>query len=177
MKDFNIIVRPQLCVGCRQCMIRCAEAHSGCLTLAEAIRETPLAKPRIFVGPGPEGKPFPNKCRQCDPAPCEQVCVPGAIRTDIYSGLKIVDYGLCIGCTMCAMTCPYHVIRFFPHWSNPEKFKTAIKCDGCYQRLERGKVPACAEACKTGAIIWDEENRFWERASAEFAGSSYQVKP
>ena len=56
-------------------MIRCAEAHSQSKTLAEAIREPILAKPRIHLGVGPEGRPFPNKCRHCEPAPCQDACM------------------------------------------------------------------------------------------------------
>ena len=39
-----VIVRPELCVGCMQCMIRCAQAHSRGKDLARAIAfvaETP----------------------------------------------------------------------------------------------------------------------------------------
>lgn len=166
MQNFSIIVRPELCVGCRQCMIRCAEAHSGQKELSASIEETPLAKPRVYVVAAPGNKAFPSKCRHCEPAPCQSVCIPGAIRSDIYPGLKVVDPNLCIGCTMCAMACPYYAIRFFQDWKSPEKFKTAMKCDGCYERLEEGLIPACAEACKTGAITWGDENLIWEKATS-----------
>ena len=107
----TVIVRPALCVGCMQCAIRCAEAHSASGDLAAAVGEAVLAKPRIFLGVGPEGRPFPNKCRHCEPAPCQEACMPGAIRSDIHTGLKIVDANRCIHCGMCAMACPRNVIH------------------------------------------------------------------
>ena len=83
-----------------QCAIRCAEAHSESGVLATAINEAVPAKPRIFLGVGPEGRPFPNKCRHCEPAPCQEACMPGAIRSDIHTGLKVVDPARCIHCGM-----------------------------------------------------------------------------
>ena len=154
----TVIVRPALCVGCMQCAIRCAEAHSASGDLAAAVGEAVLAKPRIFLGVGPEGRPFPNKCRHCEPAPCQEACMPGAIRSDIHTGLKIVDANRCIHCGMCAMACPYYAIRYHASRETADGRAAAIKCDGCYQRLEAGQIPACVTACKTGALTFGDVN-------------------
>lgn len=154
----TVIVRPSLCVGCMQCSIRCAEAHSASGELATAIREAVPAKPRIFLGVGPEGRPFPNKCRHCEPAPCQEACMPGAIRSDVHTGLKVVDPARCIHCGMCAMACPYYAIRYHNEREAPGGRLAAVKCDGCYRRLDEGLVPACVLACKTGALTFGDVN-------------------
>ena len=172
----TVIVRLERCVGCMQCMIRCAEAHSQSKTLAEAIREPILAKPRIHLGVGPEGRPFPNKCRHCEPAPCQDACMPWAIRDDIAPGLKIVDPTRCIGCGMCAMACPYYVIRFYQDAGAPERPSVAVKCDGCHERVAAGAIPACVCACKTGALTFDEVNLYLKQGTNRLANAVYGVK-
>ena len=79
----QVIVHPERCVGCMQCMAACATAHSRTRQLYSAIRETPLPKPRIHVGAGLYDEGFPNRCRHCNPAPCMLACLPGAIYRDM----------------------------------------------------------------------------------------------
>jgi anaerobic carbon-monoxide dehydrogenase iron sulfur subunit len=66
----TVVVRPERCVGCHQCALACAVAHSSAQTLAEAITLVPSPASRIHLGAGPAGEAFPNRCRHCDPAPC-----------------------------------------------------------------------------------------------------------
>jgi len=175
MVEKTVIVRPELCVGCMQCMIRCAEAHSQSKELYAAISEEILAKPRIHIGVGPEQKPFPNKCRHCEPAPCQEACMPGAIRSDIFTGLKIVDQARCIHCGMCSMACPYYVIRYYHDARAPGGRSIAIKCDGCFERREAGLVPACVDACKTGALTFEDVNTVQKQGTDRLARAAYGV--
>ena len=48
----EVIVQPERCVGCMQCMIACATAHSQTKQLYTAVWETPLPKSRVHVGAG-----------------------------------------------------------------------------------------------------------------------------
>ncbi len=171
----TVIVRPELCVGCMQCMIRCAEAHSQTKVLTSAISEEILAKPRIHIGVGPELKPFPNKCRHCEPAPCQEACMPGAIRSDIFEGLKVVDPGRCIHCGMCSMACPYYVIRYYPDYTAQGGRSLAVKCDGCWERQEQGLIPACVEACKTEALTFEDVNVYLKEGTDRLAMAAYGV--
>jgi Fe-S-cluster-containing dehydrogenase component len=34
----------------------------------------------------------------------------------------------------------------------------AVKCDNCAQRIREEQMPACAQACKTGALVYGEIN-------------------
>ena len=152
----EVIVQPEKCVGCMQCMIACATAHSRTRQLYTAVLESPLPKPRVHVGAGVFNEGFPNRCRHCDPAPCMQACLAGAIFRDTATGTVLIDPDRCINCASCAMACPYGVIRFHEDCVAPPGKVIAVKCDNCDQRQSQGLVPACVEVCKTGALIFDE---------------------
>ena len=155
----TVIVTPERCVGCRQCMVACAVEHSQHKDLFAALGETVRPRPRLTVLPGQLHLAFVNKCRHCDPAPCQMVCMPGAISRDAVRGTVDIDPHRCISCAMCAMACPFGVLRYAPTAQAPEKGAVALKCDQCPDRERAGKVPACVEACKVGALTygdWDD---------------------
>lgn len=102
--------------------------------------------------------------------------MPWAIRDDIAPGLKIVDPTRCIGCGMCAMSCPYYVIRFYRDAAAPERPGVAVKCDGCHERVAAGDVPACVAACKTGALAFEEVNLYLKEGTNRLANAVYGVR-
>jgi len=85
-------------------------------------------------------------------------------------GIVVIDYDWCIGCRYCQAACPYWARRF--NWAEPEvpaeqlnpnqhylsnrvrKKGCMEKCTYCLQRTREGRLPACAEACPTGARIF-----------------------
>jgi carbon-monoxide dehydrogenase iron sulfur subunit len=159
----TVFVNPERCVGCRQCEFACAVEHSLSREPTQAVFESPAPRPRIHVTPGRAyATSFPNKCRHCDPAPCEQVCPTGAITRDRERGLVQSDARRCIACAMCAMVCPFDVISFHEFADGGPARITALKCDGCVQRIDAGRQPACVEACKTGALMFGDINRLIE---------------
>jgi anaerobic carbon-monoxide dehydrogenase iron sulfur subunit len=151
----TVIVHPERCVGCMQCRIACAVEHSRTKDLIGALSEAVRPQARLRIYPGRQHLAFPNKCRHCDPAPCQQVCIAGAIsRTPI--GTVQVDPDRCINCAMCAMACPFGVLTFGATAKAPEKRAVALKCDQCPERQAVGRAPACVEACKVGALTFGE---------------------
>lgn len=155
----TVFVRPERCIGCRQCEFACAVEHSRSRDPVLALFERPPPNRRIHVEPGPLfNTSFPNKCRHCSPAPCEQVCPTGAIRRDGVLDYVLVDEGRCIACAMCAMVCPFDVVTFHAHGNGMAPRVVATKCDGCAARVRRGEEPACVEACKVGALIFGDLN-------------------
>ncbi len=117
-----------------------------------------------------EGKFYlPVQCQQCDEPPCVDVCPVQATWKE-EDGIVVVDYNWCIGCRYCEAACPYHARRF--NWKKPEVPADEVnpdqsylsnrirpqgvveKCTYCLQRTRRGRLPACLEACPTGARVF-----------------------
>jgi carbon-monoxide dehydrogenase iron sulfur subunit len=151
----TVIVHPERCVGCFQCQIACAVEHSHTKNLAGALFESVRPQSRLRIFPGRQHLAFPNKCRHCDPAPCQQVCIAGAISRTPRDTVQ-VDPDRCITCAMCAMACPFGVLTFAATYKAPEKRAVALKCDQCPEREAVGRIPACVEICKVGALTYGE---------------------
>ena len=159
----TVIVRPERCVGCLQCRLTCAVEHSASKNLVAAIGEATRPQARLRIYPGGLHLAFPNKCRHCDPAPCQEVCIAGAIRRDEARGTVDIDPQRCISCAMCAMACPFGVLTYAPVSQAPDKLAVALKCDQCPDREKVGRVPACVAACKVGALTYGD----WQEAQAD----------
>jgi [DsrC]-trisulfide reductase subunit O len=96
---------------------------------------------------------LPVMCQHCAKPPCVDVCPTGASfkRAD---GIVLVDRHLCIGCRYCMMACPYKA-RSFVHEpltgqkpDVPRGQGCVESCTLCVQRVDRGREPACVEACR-----------------------------
>jgi Fe-S-cluster-containing dehydrogenase component len=112
---------------------------------------------------------MPVQCMQCDNPPCVHVC-PVEATWQEDDGIVVVDYNWCIGCRYCQAACPYHARRF--NWKKPEIPAEEVnpvqsylsnrirpagvveKCHFCLHRTREGRLPACLEACPTGARIF-----------------------
>ncbi|WP_373499638.1 4Fe-4S dicluster domain-containing protein [Desulfococcus sp.] len=167
----QVVVHPERCVGCMQCMIACATAHSKTQTLITAVRESPLPKPRVHVSAGMHGEGFPNRCRHCDPAPCMLACLPGAIFRVPETNTVLINPDTCINCASCAMACPFGVIRYHEDAEAPPGKTVAVKCDNCAARQRKGQIPACVEVCKSGALTFEEMAAAQHRKTREVARS------
>ncbi|MBI5014780.1 MAG: 4Fe-4S dicluster domain-containing protein [Deltaproteobacteria bacterium] len=165
----TVVVHPERCVGCLQCMAGCATAHSRSKSLYAAIAEEPRPSPRIHVGPGPGTFAFPNKCRHCDPAPCQTACMPAAIHREAATGIVLVDSSRCINCGMCAMACPFGVIRYRPDNTAPARPAVAVKCDNCIGRQREGQIPACVETCLVKALEFGDPNELLREETRRLA--------
>ncbi|GAB4333299.1 MAG: 4Fe-4S dicluster domain-containing protein [Candidatus Abyssubacteria bacterium] len=159
----KVIVHPERCLGCMQCMFACATAHSTSKLPLAAVHESILPRPRVHVGPGLYGEGFPNRCRHCDPAPCMLACLPGAIYRDEQTESVLIDPDACINCASCAMACPFGVIRYHQDSLAAPGKTIAVKCDNCIERQAQGLMPACVEVCKVGALTFEESDAAMKR--------------
>jgi len=166
----TVFVNPERCIGCRQCEFACAVEHSLSRDAAAAVFESPPPRSRIHVMPGRAyNTSFPNRCRHCNPAPCQQVCPTAAITRDTEHDLVLSDAHRCIACAMCAMVCPFDAITFHEKANGMPARVVALKCDGCIERTTAGRLPACVEACKTGGLVYGELNELIAEGRAQEA--------
>jgi Fe-S-cluster-containing dehydrogenase component len=143
--------------------IRIFEMEGGEVNLDEAdatfMHEVP-AEGHFYMG---------TQCFQCADPPCVKVCPVGATWQE-PDGITVIDYDWCIGCRYCMAACPYWARRF--NWAAPEvpaeevntnqhylgnrarKKGVVEKCTFCIHRTRVGRLPACAEACPTGARVF-----------------------
>ena len=135
-----IIADAQKCIGCRTCEVACVVSHQrdqDCSGVS-AMRFAP----RIRVVKNDELSTA-TLCRQCEDAPCANVCPEGAIRRE--NSVWRVDQRRCIGCKSCMVACPYGAMTV----TVVNQQAQALKCDLCHHRAEG---PACVAACPTQAL-------------------------
>lgn len=140
-----IVVRVDRCLACKSCEMACAVEHSASRDLQQAIRETPSPKARVSVEQG-AGFVVPLQCRQCEEAPCVEICPTRALDRADKNSPVVLNHDLCIGCKWCILACPFGVITL------DSRNRMVIKCDQCFERVERGETPACVAACPTAAL-------------------------
>jgi phenylacetyl-CoA:acceptor oxidoreductase subunit 1 len=128
---------------------------------------------RVFV---------PTGCQHCADPPCEWVCPTTATRRRPDGVVQIV-YDLCIGCSACAVACPYEARykvekREFAFGDQPtadEEMRAndsligvATKCTFCADIVDAGvargltpgedpeATPACVNLCISGALAFGD---------------------
>ena len=165
-KRWGMLIDTTKCSSeCDKCVQACRqengwEAEPGSRTDVQWIRKVNLKDPDTgFV------MSLPVMCQHCENPPCVDVCPTGASmqRAD---GIVRVNMHICIGCRYCMMACPYKA-RSFVHEDIPEEKKRfhapmgkgcVTSCDFCAHRIDTGKIPACAEACPQGAMLFGDLN-------------------
>lgn len=152
-----------LCIDCKQCEDACEERHGA---------------GRLVLGGFELGVlDFVFTCRTCADARCLSPCEHDAIKRDASTGeIRIVE-DRCIGCSLCALSCPYGAIDMI-NIAEPDQpsFKPQLKtrlekagklgfgpgkgrkapvrriankCDHCAGYGDQ----ACVSACPTGSLI------------------------
>ncbi len=143
--------------------IRIFEMENGKLNLEEGKADYSHMVPaqgHFYLG---------TQCMQCANPPCTEVC-PVQATWQEPDGIVVIDYDWCIGCRYCEAACPYWARRF--NWKEPNVPANEInsdqhylgnrmrqkgvmeKCTFCISRSREGLLPACAEACPTGARVF-----------------------
>jgi len=154
------------------------EQHSRADQKAQWIRKVTVRDNRTQ-----HSMTLPMMCQHCAEPPCVDVCPTGASmkRPD---GIVLVDKHICIGCRYCMMACPYKARSFvhedLEHQKSyaPRGKGTVESCNLCVHRVDRGEIPACAEACPEKAILFGNLNdanseiakRLASEASTEIRG-------
>jgi formate dehydrogenase iron-sulfur subunit len=97
-------------------------------------------------------------CKHCVQAGCLEVCPTGAITRTEFDTVYI-QQDVCNGCRYCVAGCPFGVITM-------NENGVAGKCTFCYDRLQAGLTPACAQACPTASIQFGPIDQLQRNADA-----------
>jgi formate dehydrogenase iron-sulfur subunit len=155
-----------LCIGCKACEVACKEwnqlpaMNGGANTLSgdsydntrelnginwrhvKFIEQFDATDPHRTDG---RWLLMSDVCKHCVEAACLEVCPTGAIIRTQFDTV-VIQSDVCNGCRYCIAACPFDVIGI------NESNNTAMKCTLCYDRLQGGLTPACAQACPTASI-------------------------
>ena len=151
MTQYGFYIDTVRCTGCKTCQLSCKDDNN--LDIGVNWR-------RIYEYGG--GRWLQNEdgtweqnvfvhyvsisCNHCSEPACVKACPTTAMHKREQDGLVAVDQKKCVGCRYCEMACPYGAPQF-----DPEK-KVMSKCDGCFDRVEKGEKPICVESCPLRAI-------------------------
>jgi Fe-S-cluster-containing dehydrogenase component len=96
---------------------------------------------------------IPRRCMHCANPPCVKLCPWGAAR-QFDNGITKIDADLCLGGAKCRTVCPWKIpqrqtgvglyLDLMPNFAGNG---VMYKCDRCYDRMAKGELPACIEAC------------------------------
>ncbi len=96
---------------------------------------------------------LPRRCMHCVNPPCVKLCPWGAAR-QLENGVSVIDSGICLGGSKCSEVCPWRIpqrqtgvglyLDILPAFAGNG---VMYKCDRCHDRIARGELPACIEAC------------------------------
>jgi len=134
-----LVLDLERCTRCDQCVRACADAHDG---VSRLVREG-LRFDKYLVA---------TSCRQCRDPLCMVGCPVGSIRR--RNSLEVIIEDWCIGCGLCANSCPYGNINLHPFPvelddpAHPGRKVASVRvkatsCDLCHDHAE----PSCVYAC------------------------------
>jgi formate dehydrogenase iron-sulfur subunit len=169
-----------LCIGCKACEVACKEwnqlpaelddqhfrmsglSYDNTVSLSgTTFRHVTFVEQFDVTNPNRVGGRWlmmSDVCKHCVQAGCLEVCPTGAIiRTEFDS--VYIQQDVCNGCRYCVAGCPFGVISM-------NEQGVAGKCTLCYDRLQAGLTPACAQACPTASIQFGPIDQLQSHADA-----------
>ena len=161
-RRLGLVIDLDICVGCQACVVNCKAWNTGGygapLADSEPWGENPsgawLNRVHGFeAGTGDAAAiiHFPKSCLHCDDAPCVTVCPTGASYKRVEDGIVLVNESDCIGCGLCAWSCPYGAREL------DQAEGVMKKCTLCVDRIyndnlpEVDRIPSCVRTCPAGA--------------------------
>jgi formate dehydrogenase iron-sulfur subunit len=174
-----------VCIGCKACQVAChqwnelpaedpgereltGESYDNTGSLSalnwrhvKFIEQIPEDRHQAGFLDGARWLMMSDVCKHCVHAGCLEVCPTGAIiRTEFDS--VFIQTDVCNGCRACLSACPFGVVDIGSDGK-------AHKCTLCYDRLQHGMEPACAQACPTDSIRFGEVSELMALADQRVA--------
>ena len=175
MAQKGMLINAGKCIACRSCQVACKQWND-----LPAVKTTFFAAPGGYQNPAGLSKDTytlvkfyeskqngemkwnfrVHRCFHCEDPVCVEACPtePKAMTHDKELGAVYVNKELCIGCGACNEYCPWHIPQV------DEDAEKSTKCLFCVDRTSQGLMPACAKACPTGCIVYDDYDKILELA-------------
>ncbi len=162
------------CVGCQTCTAACKHVNAT----APGVQWRKVLDFEVGEFPDVHRAFIPVGCMHCDNPPCLDVC-PSTATKKRDDGIVSIDYDICIGCSYCAVACPYQArwkvdvpnvafkstqMRHEIVREQEERRGVAQKCTFCIDRIDPGlenglmpgvdpeATPACVNSCIADAL-------------------------
>ena len=174
MTRYVMVVDLRRCVGCQTCTAACKVTNAT----MPGVQWRRVVDMEVGSFPDVQRVFTPVGCQHCADPPCLEVC-PSTATGKRADGIVTIDYDLCIGCSYCAVACPYEA-RYkvdkptFAFGDTPTEVEkrrydpamigVAQKCTFCADTVDAGKArgltpgrdpdatPACVNSCISGAM-------------------------
>ncbi len=165
------------CVGCKACMAACKRVNGDQGGLAyehadfddDALWDAPedlSGDTRTIIKLSKEAGRWSYiklSCMHCRKPSCVSVCPVKAMVKDPVTGIVDYDKDVCIGCRYCQVACAFNIPKF--QWDR--SLPRIVKCDLCRAtNLKTKGIPACAETCPAGALLFGKRAQLLEEARA-----------
>jgi Fe-S-cluster-containing dehydrogenase component len=167
----GMLVDTTRCVGCRACEAACSEANGlpepamlGEEKALEARRTTDSHTYTVvnrYQESGGDRAPVfvKSQCMHCVEPACASACLVKALEKT-PEGPVVYHADRCIGCRYCMVACPFGG----PKFEYEKALPYVKKCIFCIDRVRAGKLPACAQACPSGALTFGKRRDLLELA-------------
>lgn len=171
---WGVLIDLSRCVGCNACALACKESNDlpGVGVVPGALDSETYTFVETFEVERPDGssvtRHVKRQCMHCLNAACVSAC-PAAAMYNSGEGPVVYRVDRCLGCRYCAVGCPFGVPRF--DWDSPIAGNIR-KCWLCYERLKEGLLPACVEACPTGALRFGMRSELLAQAHGQITTHS-----
>lgn len=95
-------VKMDQCIACMGCMLTCARVRYQSFSVERSAI-------RVRTAGGFQSQMITDICMGCDPPPCAEVCMSGALTPRAGGGIKF-NRDACFACEKCVDACPVGVI-------------------------------------------------------------------
>ena len=145
---WGMVIDLNRCTGCQACVIACKtqsrSAPDQFNTKVVAVEDVTRRGTRVTF--------TPIQCNHCEDPPCVKACAAKAT-FKLANGIVVTDWDKCVPLGSCVTACPYEA-----RYLDPRHGHKVDKCDFCADRVTKGLLPACVEACDAKARIFGDFN-------------------
>lgn len=147
--DNHFIFDANKCVACGACLLACqiengTQANALWRNVYESNSQKHPEIPIFYLS---------MACNHCQEPLCLKNCPALAYSQDKKTGAILHNEEKCIGCSYCTWACPYNAPKF------SKETGTVQKCTFCNTVILEDGIPACANACPTGALRFSNKKQ------------------